>query len=342
MKLLYESTVRDESGLLLLRSKIRAVSRRKGFSETIREKMELVCNEMVTNQIKHANESGMVQLWERGGASPALDIFALDYGPGIQDLEHAKKDGTTTTGTMGRGLGAITRLSTDSEIYTVEEDPDQDSRWHGTAIWAQFAPSQKTTKSSLQHGLYLRPFQDSFYNGDFISVQNGSQQIKWLHMDGLGHGKEAEKAVHSAHDVLELDVNIEQRLEMLSKQLQAGRGAVGILAEIDTGTGSASISGVGDMTACMICNGEKKMFTLASGILGHQHRSIEVIDFSFPQQALLITASDGIRGSWNLNTLPQLWRLHPQMIALVMGHVLGRNNDDRSLVIIRKTPQLTG
>ncbi len=338
MKLLYESTVRDESGLLLLRSKIRAVSRRKGFSETIREKMELVCNEMVTNQIKHANESGMVQLWERGGTSPALDIFALDYGPGIQDLEHAKKDGTTTTGTMGRGLGAITRLSTNSEIYTVEEDPGQDSRWHGTAIWAQFSPSRKTSKSSLQHGLYLRPFQDSFYNGDFISVQNGSQQIKWLHMDGLGHGKEAEKAVHSAHEVLELDVNIEQRLEILSKQLQTGRGAVGILAEIDTNADSASISGVGDMTACMICNGEKKKFALASGILGHQHRSIEVIDFPFPQQALFITASDGIRGSWNLNTLPQLWRLHPQMIALVMGHVLGRNNDDRSLVVIRKTP----
>lgn len=338
MKLLYESTVRDESGLLLLRSKIKAVSRRKGFPETTREKMELVCNEMVTNQIKHANESGMVQLWERGGMEPALDIFALDYGPGINNLEHAMKDGTTTTSTMGRGLGAITRLSTDSEIYTVVEDTDQNSRWHGTAIWAQFSPFKKRNKSSLQHGLYLRPFQDSFYNGDFISLKNGSTQIKWLHMDGLGHGKEAEKAVNSAQEVLELDANLEERLKVLSKQLQAGRGAVGILAEIDTSAGNAAISGVGDMMACMICNGERKKFSLASGILGHQHRSIEVIDFAFPQQALLITASDGIRSSWNLNTLPQLWRLHPQMIALVMGHVLGRNNDDRSLVVIRKTP----
>jgi hypothetical protein len=40
-----------------------------------------------------------------------------------------------------------------------------------------------------------------------------------------------------------------------------------------------------------------------------------------------------------VDTLPQLWRLHPQMIAFVMGNVLGRSNDDTSIVVIRRTPE---
>ena len=50
-KLLYEYRVRDESTQMLLRSKMRAVSRRMGFSDTVREKMELVCNELTSNQM---------------------------------------------------------------------------------------------------------------------------------------------------------------------------------------------------------------------------------------------------------------------------------------------------
>jgi len=339
MKLLYESTAKDESGLLLLRSKIKATSRRIKFPETLREKIELVCNEIVTNQQKHANGSGMVQLWEAGENPSSLDLFALDYGPGIPDIEQAKKDGNSTAGTMGKGLGAIERLSSNSAIYTVTEGSAAEHSWHGTAIWARFSPGKKKQHSPIETGVYLRPFQDCFYNGDYISLKNGSSRIKWLHMDGLGHGKQAAEAVGLTNDIMERDIDLKERLETLSRQMASGRGAVGLIAEIDASSGNAAISGIGDMNAYLICNGERKHFPLAAGILGHQHRSIDVLDFRFPDQALFITASDGIRSRWNLSTLPQLWRLHPQIIALVMGHVLGRNNDDRSLVVIRKTPK---
>ncbi|MHB8551881.1 MAG: ATP-binding protein, partial [Acidiferrobacterales bacterium] len=96
VRLLVEQSVKSESGQVLLRSKLRAVSRRMGFSQIARERMELVCNEMVTNQMKFANGSGLVQIWEMHVPQPALDIFALDYGPGIPDVELAQRDGVTT------------------------------------------------------------------------------------------------------------------------------------------------------------------------------------------------------------------------------------------------------
>ncbi len=337
MKLLYESAVRDESGLLLFRSRFKAVGRRLGLREIILERMELVCNEIVTNQIKHAKGSGMVQLWENTGSSPSLDIFALDYGPGIEDLEHAKKDGTTTTGTMGRGLGAIERLSCESSIYTVAKEINIDSCWHGTAVWARFNVEKSKTKPKIQYGVYLRALHDDFYNGDCIQISSGSSKIKWMHLDGLGHGKEAEEAVRPAQDILDVDAELYERMSILSKRLSGGRGAVGMLGEIDASDERITIAGVGDMSAYVICNGEKRNLPMSSGVLGHNHRSIEINELAFQKQALLITASDGIKSSWNFKTLPQLWRLHPQMIALVMGQILGRSNDDKSLVVIRKT-----
>ncbi|MCW8830653.1 MAG: ATP-binding protein, partial [Gammaproteobacteria bacterium] len=173
MKLLYESAVRDESGLVLLRSRFKAVGRRKGFQEVVLEKIELVCNEIVTNQMKHAKGSGMVQIWDNENPEhPVLDIFAMDYGPGIEDLEYAKQDGTTTTGTMGRGLGAIERLSSSSEIYTQVAGGLDKQNWHGTAVWSRFGENSQMRSTDFQYGVYLRALRDDFFNGDEVQVRD--------------------------------------------------------------------------------------------------------------------------------------------------------------------------
>ncbi len=336
MKLLYESAVRDESGLLLFKSRFKAVGKRKGLRSVTLERMELVCNEIVTNQLKHAKGSGMVQLWENNGFTPSLDFFALDYGPGIEDLEQAKKDGATTTGTMGRGLGAINRLSSHSSIYSVAQNQLNGDQWHGTAVWARFN-IKKYREAEIEYGVYLRALHDDFYNGDYIHLKINSSSMKWLHLDGLGHGKQAEAAIQPAHGILDSNAELDERMSILSQRLSGGRGGVGIMGELDVSNENIAISGVGDMSIYVISDGKRRQIPLSFGVLGHDHRSIEVNNINFPKQALLITASDGIRTGWNIRTLPGLWRLHPQMVALVMGQILGRNNDDKSLVVIRKT-----
>lgn len=338
MKLLYESAVRDEAGLILLRSRLRTVCYRKGFTSVEIEKMELVCNEIVTNQIKHAQGSGMLQIWDPVNAKQSIDIFGLDYGPGIENLEHAKKDGTTTTGTLGKGLGAIERLSGENAIYTMIKDANSVNSWHGTAIWSRFTPGKKEKKGVLESGSYIRAFQDNFYNGDYIEIKNGLGGLKWAHLDGLGHGKLAADAVVPARSILNEETCLEDKIASLSEKLKFGRGAVGVLGEIDASGKRLRISGVGDMQAYLIEDNERRAMNLASGILGRQHRSVVVNDIAFAQRAVAITASDGIK-SWNIETFPMLWRLHPQMIAFVMGNILARRSDDISLMVVRRTPE---
>jgi hypothetical protein len=101
-----------------------------------------------------------------------------------------------------------------------------------------------------------------------------------------------------------------------------------------------TVCGVGDMVAHLISSGEKRAISFSPGVLGHAHRTPEIFSYPFPDQALLITASDGLRRSMTLRTFPNLWRLHPQIISLVLGQVMGRHNDDRSVFSIRVNPSM--
>lgn len=340
MKLLIEQGAKGDSGVVLLRSKLRAVSRRMGFSDLKREHMELVCNEMVTNQNKYAEGNGLVQIWETSDPAPALDLFAFDYGKGILNVQSAIQDGYTTAGTMGKGLGAIQRLSDQSEIYSLPVEHAKDSDWHGTAVWSRFCRGDTDPEYIHDLGVYTRAYQDSTFNGDLIQVRTGESRTRWLHMDGLGHGREAAEVVEGIGHFLDSETPVDGLMQRLSTRLQGARGAVAMICEVDGISRNMTICGVGDMVAHLISRGEKKAISFSPGVLGHAHRSLETFSYDFPDQALLITASDGLRRSMTLRSFPDLWRLHPQLIALVLGQVVGRHNDDRSAFTIRVNPNM--
>ena len=339
IKLLLEQASRNESGQVLLRSKLRAVSRRMGFSQVVREKIEIACSEMVTNQIKYAQGNGLVQIFEVRGAAPALDLFAMDYGGGIEDMEAAMKDGFSTAKTLGKGLGAIKRLAHESEFYSLKHGQVADTPWHGTAVWARFYSKPAPSPSPYQMGSFMRAFQDDNYNGDYIHAITMESKIRWLHMDGLGHGFEAYTAVHGMDQVLTAEGSFERNMENIDRRLQGTRGAVAILCEADFIERSVKVCGVGDMSAYRISNGERRSLNFSPGILGYEHRSVSVETLPLPPQALFITTSDGLRKTWTLGSFPGLWRLHPQIISLVLAQVVGRGNDDRSIVTLRSTPK---
>src|SRR3990172_4243081 len=232
MKLLIEQGAKGDSGVVLLRSKLRAVSRRMGFSDLKREHMELVCNEMVTNQNKFAEGNGLVQIWESNYPAPALDMFAFDYGKGILNVQSAIRDGYTTAGTMGKGLGAIQRLSDQSEIYSLPVEHAKDSDWHGTAVWSRFYRNASDPQYFHDLGAYTRAYQDSSFNGDLIQIRVGTSKTRWLHMDGLGHGREAAEVVEGIGNFLDEETPVDGLMQRLSTQLEGTRGAVAMISEV--------------------------------------------------------------------------------------------------------------
>ncbi len=338
MRLLIEETGRGESSQVVLRSRLRAVSRRMGFSGIARERIELVCNELLTNQNKHAHGQGMMQAWETRYPCMALNLFAIDYGPGISNPEQASQDGFTTANTLGKGLGAIRRLSDECEFFSVPQEFVHEVDWHGFAAWVRFYPQAPNQQSAWQVGQLLRSYHDLPYNGDEIILHELDGRLRWLHLDALGHGKDAAAILHTIGLPLEHDKPLIDIMGKVGKRLQKSRGAVGVIGEYTPMAEQVEVAGIGDMMACLVCNGERRVLEIAPGILGHEHRSMKNNILHFPQHALMMTASDGLRRNWSLRSFPGLWRLHPQLIAFFLGQLKGRANDDKSVLLIRPSP----
>ena len=75
-------------------------------------------SEMASNLVFHAG-GGIIRVSTLIEADRwGLDLEAEDTGPGIPDLELALRDGYSTRGSLGAGLGGIRRLMDGFEINT--------------------------------------------------------------------------------------------------------------------------------------------------------------------------------------------------------------------------------
>ena len=338
LQLKIEQPVRDDSSQVLLRSRLRAVSRRMGFREVVRERLEVVANELMSNQLKHAG-GGFVQLWEVRAPRPALDLFGLDYGPGIGDLQSALAEGHSTVGTLGRGLGTIHRLADRAECFTVPESAA--GSWQGMAVWARFYPDTQPAEPERAHpevGLYLRAYQDRPANGDCLCLsETGEGRLRWLHLDGLGHGEQAADAVSGVADLVAGDHPPSTIMGLVGRRLRGTRGAVAALGEVDPASRQGLLLGIGDVAAYRVDNRSRQHYPFPPGVLGQTREAKpgQEVDLAVAPGTTLVTASDGIRGRWEPAGFPGLFRLHPQLVAFFLGHVMGRATDDRSLFAVR-------
>lgn len=335
-RLLYNSPVQNESALILLRSKLAAIAQRLNFPERKRENMLLVAAELVTNQVKHAGGRGMIQVWQQPGS--VLDILALDFGPGISNLPQAQADGYSSVNTLGKGLGSIHRLSDESYIYTQQDSMGEVKRWSGAIFLSRFFADKQiasgTDTPKLEVGMFSRSLSDDRYNGDRIYLQIVGDQLRWLHLDGLGHGEHAQAATANLAAHLTHCDSPDAVLSAVDRQLKGTRGAVAITGALDLRKQSLDILGVGDMHAHVLDDEQMLNLSFSPGVLGKEHKNANPCHFGFHKRSLVITATDGIRRNWDVSNFPGLFHQHPQLIAYTLGNIMGRISDDQSLCVV--------
>ncbi len=92
---------------------------RTSFSDIDVAMIATVASEFGRNILKYGGGRGYLLVsWiedDKGGNS-AVEIQAVDYGPGFVDVETAIKDGYSTGGTLGLGLPGAARIMDSLEI----------------------------------------------------------------------------------------------------------------------------------------------------------------------------------------------------------------------------------
>ena len=89
-----------------------------GFSLVDQTKLVTAASELARNILNYGG-GGQMQIEKlRDGGRTGLRLVFVDRGPGIPDIDLAMKDGYTTGGGMGLGLGGAKRLSNEFSIQS--------------------------------------------------------------------------------------------------------------------------------------------------------------------------------------------------------------------------------
>jgi anti-sigma regulatory factor (Ser/Thr protein kinase) len=303
-----------------------------GFDDVRAGRLAIVITEAATNILKHAGE-GMVTVMrtQSGVATAGVDVVAIDNGPGIADLEFALRDGISTAGTAGTGLGALRRQSDEFDAWT----------WHGRGaaffmrIWQGAIPPEPC---GVEAGGLCMPLAGEEACGDGWAVTCDPDGATLLGVDGLGHGPEAAKAAAGAIHALEKRPAAPpgEVVQTAHTLLRLTRGAALSVARIDYAAGELRFAGIGNVSALVHDGTGRRALVAHNGIVGHNMRKVQEFTVPFPPGALCVMHSDGIHTQWDLAAYPGLHVRAPVLVAAVLMRDFIRRRDDAMVLVARR------
>ena len=260
-----------------------------------------------------------------------LEIIALDKGPGIGNVADALRDGHSTGGSAGNGLGAVRRQSQTFDIAT----------WpgRGTAILARIGGDsrhQQLTTRLPRFGGVSVPLRGETACGDAYANHSDGSGWTVLVADGLGHGPSAAQASDEAIRLFRKQENESPKdiLSAVHAGIKHTRGGAVSVARYE-GRGVLVFAGIGNVAGAIVSGGTIKRMVSLAGTAGHVARRIQEFDYPFVPDDLLVMCSDGIGTNWSLDRYPGLTESHPSLFAAVLYRDFGRGRDDATVLIAR-------
>jgi anti-sigma regulatory factor (Ser/Thr protein kinase) len=317
--------VEDPSAAAACRSAALALASRLEFPAARTDQLTLAVTEAATNLHKHASQGSMLLRIARPDGRPGIEMVTIDAGPGFRDAAAAQRDGHSTSGTLGIGLGAIRRLADFCDLYSV---PGQ-----GTALVARFWPAPHP--GALPYAGLVRPITGETECGDIFGAVETQGTLTGVLCDGLGHGPLAASAAAEAVAAVLDDPAGEPAvlIERAHRRMAHTRG--GAVAVVQVTGQVAWFAGLGNITAVILAEGARKGMLSVPGIAGHQARTIRQFEYAVPPGAAVILHSDGLSGRWEPAALPGLNARDPLVVAATLLAQAGSRRDDAGVLVLK-------
>jgi anti-sigma regulatory factor (Ser/Thr protein kinase) len=286
-----------------------------GFDETLSGAVAVVTTELANNLVTHA-KAGEVLLSTHGST---LNVLAVDRGPGM-NVDACLRDGFSTAGTAGTGLGAIRRLAHQFEAYSTTA---------GTIVSVGFGPGDKNL------GVARAPKHGETACGDSWSVVRRQDETWVLVADGLGHGEFAAAAAEQAVVTFEASrfETVASVVQDIHLALRPTRGAAIAVARV--GATSIEYCGLGNISGVIHSGASSINMVSMGGTAGLEVRKINPFTYRYNPGATLIMHSDGLQTQWALDVYPGIMRYHPSVVAGALFRDYTRGRDDVTVLVLR-------
>lgn len=325
--------LRDVSQVAEARRAAVSTAQALDFGEEDAGRVAIVATELATNLLRHGG-GGVLLVGSYDDASGSgVECLALDKGPGMADVERSSRDGHSTAGSPGTGLGAVRRGSHATDIYSAPG--------LGTAVIARMAqgrPDRSRPASTPRHGAVAIPVPPEEVCGDSWCKAEDAARATLMVADGLGHGPSAaEASLAAAQTFMKLSGQPPSNiLAAMHAAMRATRGAAVGIARVDRAVGEIVFAGVGNIAATLVDadQGLRRMVS-NNGTIGHIARHMRSFTYPIGGCQLIVLASDGLGTNWRMDAYPGLIHHHPALIAGVLYRDFSRGRDDATVLVYR-------
>lgn len=327
--------IREQSAVGECRRTAKRLADAFSFDEESAAKIGIVATELATNVLRHGGGGEMLLQVLDDGFAPHVEVLAIDSGVGMQDVERCLRDGYSTAGTAGTGLGAVRRLSALFDIFS--------AAGRGTVAVSRVgrkSDAPTASAASLEYGAVCVALEGEVECGDTWRLADGGAQLAMFVADGLGHGALAATAAVAAAEVF-ADRPFEEPargLEAAHRKLAGGRGAVAAWAVLHGEHSRVEYAGVGNIAGTIVAKERSQGMVSFNGILGVQVSRMRQFSYDWPAGSLVVMHSDGLSARWSLAEHPGLHGRHAAVIAGVLYRELARKRDDATVAIVRRGP----
>ncbi|MGI5272106.1 ATP-binding protein [Nonomuraea sp. CA-218870] len=300
------------------------LAQKAGFDAERVGQVAVAVTEAVSNLVKHAVE-GMALVRPCPGAPEVVELVTMDRGPGMPDVARAMRDGYSTSGTLGIGLGAITRIASSYDVHSMPGT--------GTLLAVHFAAGKQAGRPPAS-GL-VRPIGEETVSGDAFAFTTEGRVVTVMVCDGLGHGA---PAAHASREAVELFLSgtDDEPLAVLGR-LHRGLGHTrgGAVAVARVTPEKVTYAGLGNIAGWVTYADRRQGMVSVPGITGHQGRRLRQYEYELDEHATVVLHSDGLTDRWSPTLLPGLFSRSPVVIAAGLLRGAGSRRDDACVVIVR-------
>lgn len=351
MRTFHSQEIKDEAEVGAARRGVRRFASPLSFTEEELAEIDIVVQEMGTNAVRYARGGGRIHWTTTFGPAGGLELFYWDKGPGIDDLERAVRDGVSSGGGLGAGLGAIQRLSDEFEVYsttrgTTSRLSGSRRTTHGTSIlcrkWAAKAKAAGERVGDeggvlRRIGAWSRCRSGEYVNGDaYFFTRRGGETLLAV-IDGLGHGGGAKQAAEAAVAALEgwSGEPLDEVILAAHDALRATRGGVMGAVLVSPEDERFYYAGVGNIEVRVFNSPEPARPIPSNGTLGVRLPQVRVWPHRWSEGTTFVLASDGVSAKWDLESYPGILKRSPQLLAGLLIRDYGRDSDDATALVAR-------
>lgn len=303
------------------------------FNDTLVGRVGIVATELATNVVKHAGRGELLMQAIRGSGEVTIEITTIDRGPGMQ-VERCMRDGYSTNGTAGNGLGAISRLSNLFDAYS--------TAGQGTVAVSRIEKQVQSGSSRAlpgnakpEFGVINIALAGETECGDTWRIAGDGETVVLLVVDGLGHGPFAATAAQAAASAFAqrpFDPPSET-MQHLHHALSGGRGAAAACAMFNAENTKIAYAGVGNISGSLVSGEKSRGMVSHNGTLGVQLLRAQQFAYDCNPGDRIVMHSDGMSARWSLKDYPGLFVRHPAVIAGVLYRDHARPRDDVTVLV---------